>query len=659
VSQLPRKLFPIIELSDNATLGRGISENANYIWTVQPNLSMNRGRHSIRTGLDIRSTHVQNRDSGQAGMRLTFNRGFTQRVFNTGDNLSGSGVASLLLGAPGAGNIDNRVQPDYLWSYVAPWVQDDWKVSSKLTLNFGFRWDFNSPVKEDQNRLNYIFDPNITNPASSRITNPQFTPVKGGITFVGVDGNPDRPWKWDMNNIQARVGGAYQLNDKTVLRSGYGRYYLNPTGQGVNNGFIVSTPFISSPDSGRTPFYNLDNPFPSGVLQPSGSALGAETFLGRGPSYSNPNYKVPQIDHFSVGIQRELPWRTSIEVSYAGSRQKNAQSQFNGINEPSLEFIRACDVTRGGNRQNCDALVANPYQGVPGFEGTARFTNATISRFELARPFPAFTGFNEFERNDGKLTYDSLQFTGSKRWSTGVSIQATYTWVPRWEEVGSNGGNAFIDNNTRELNVGPYYAHRKHRVTAAGVWEIPGRGIKGVLGHVLGGWSLGPVFIFQSGQPWDIPDNVDIVGDGSIKVFKGNGPDGNGQFIYGVQPCVSQRNATTGVYALLPLSIAYGCTEPFFVVRESFQTRSAPFRHDDYRRPHYMQLDLNFAKTTRITDKVRVQLRVEAFNVFNSPMYDERQYNQTTSSADFGRINRNTTGQSNFQRFVQLGSLMF
>jgi carboxypeptidase family protein len=654
VSQLPRKLFPIIELSDNSTLGRGISENANYIWTIQPNISMNRGRHSIRSGLDIRSTHVQNRNSGEAGMRLTFNRGFTQRVFNTGENTSGSGIASLLLGAPGGGNIDNNVQPDYLWSYVAPWVQDDWKISSRLTLNLGFRWDFNSPVGEKNNQLNYIFDPTLTNPVTSRMNAaafPAFVPVKGGLTFVGVEGNPERPWKWDMNNIQGRIGAAYQLNDKTVLRGGYGRYYLNPTGQGFNNGFSISTPFISSNDSGRTPLYNLGNPFPNGVIQAPGSSLGALTFLGRGPGYANTGFKVPNIDHVSFGIQRELPWRTSIEVSYAGSREHGVQSSFGGINEPSLDFLRACDVTRGGNRQNCDQLITNPFFGVAGFEGTSRFTNATISRFELARPYPAFTGITETERNDGKLTYDSLQVVGNKRMSKGLSVNVTWTYVPRWEEVGG-----FIDNNTKELNVGPYFAHRKHRVTAAGVWEIPGKGLPNVLGYVLGGWSLAPVFIFQSGQPWDLPGNVELVGDASLHVHKGNGPGGSGQFIYGVQPCVSQRNATTGNYDLLPVSVNYGCTQAFFVVREAFQTRSAPFRDDRYRRPHFAQLDLNFAKTTRITDKMRVQFRVEAFNVFNSPMYDERGYNTGTTNADFGRINRNSTTQSNFQRFVQLGA---
>jgi hypothetical protein len=125
--------------------------------------------------------------------------------------------------------------------------------------------------------------------------------------------------------------------------------------------------------------------------------------------------------------------------------------------------------------------------------------------------------------------------------------------------------------------------------------------------------------------------------------------------MYGVKPCVGQRNATTGNYDLLALSTAYGCTQPFFLIRENFQRRTAMNRYDEFRRPGYMQVDVNFAKTTPITNNIRFQIRLEAFNLFNSPMYDERQYQQGTGNADFGRINRNTVGQSNFQRFIQMG----
>jgi hypothetical protein len=657
VDQFPLQMFPQINIDEFTNLGRGQNENRNLIYSLQPNVSLTRGNHNIRSGLDYRSTRVKQRTFGNPAMNMTFTRSFTQKDFNRSDASSGSAVASFLLGAPDRGFIDNNVLPDFLWSYAAPWIQDDWKVTSRWTVNAGFRWDFNSPVHEKDDRLNYIFDPSIVNPVGGAVG----SEVLGGLTFVGVDGNPEIPWKWDYNNIQLRAGTAYQLDDKTVLRGGYGRYFLNPTGQGQTQGFSLQTTLISSTDNNRTPLYNLGNPFPSGVQQPPGSSLGPETYLGRDISYSLPDFQVPYVDQFSVGIQRELPWGVTAEVSYAGSRSWKQQSEFRGINEASRSLLDQCDVTQGGNRAFCDAQLPNPFFGVPGFEGTSRFTSPTLSRAELSRPFPAFTRITETERNDGRILFDSLQFVGNKRWAQGFTVNVNYTWVPRFTQIGAASGwtqsapedgalNAFIDPTTRELNVSPYWTQRKHRLTASGVWEFPfARDSTGIVGVLAKGWSVAPMFVFQSGQPWRIPQNVDLVGDPSVPVEK------NGQFIYGMQPCVGQRNNTTGQYDLLAYSVAYGCTEPFFLIREPYQARTTAFLVDSLRRPSYWQLDLNFAKTTTITDRVRFQLRVEAFNIFNSPMYDERDYERNTNSADFGRINRNNVSQSNFQRFIQLG----
>jgi hypothetical protein len=151
-----------------------------------------------------------------------------------------------------------------------------------------------------------------------------------------------------------------------------------------------------------------------------------------------------------------------------------------------------------------------------------------------------------------------------------------------------------------------------------------------------------------------MPTNLDLAPGISPKQIALEGKK-QGQFIYGVKPCVGQRNANTGNYDLLALSTAYGCTEPYFLIREAFQRRTAMNRYDEFRRPGSFQMDVNFAKTTPITDFMRLQIRLEAFNLLNSPMYDERQYQRSTGNADFGRINRNTENQSNFQRFVQLG----
>jgi hypothetical protein len=655
VSQFPAArvggLFPRIDIDQFEHFARGFGPRTNRIYTVQPNVSLTRGQHNIRSGLDMRRTNVYNENYGNAGGQIGFGRAFTRSTLGSNSELEGNAFASFLLGAAESGNVPVNLFPRLAWTFVAPWVQDDWRVMPKLTLNLGFRADFNSPVTEANNQLNYIFDPSLVNPVSARVGQQ----VLGGLTFVGKDGIPSTPYQYDKNNYQARAGMAFQLNGKTVLRAGYGKYFLNPIGEGQTQGFSLATSLIASNNGGRTPTYALDNPFPNGIQQPPGSSLGPLTFLGRGVTFLNPNFVTPNVHQFSVGVQRELPWNVSLEVTYAGSRSYDVQGNWGGVNEPSADFQRQCDVTLGGNRAFCDALLPNSYFNVPGFEGTTRFTNPTLSRFELARPNNAFTGITETEGNWGKMVYDSAQFVANKRWSKGITLNATYTWVPRWTEDGANTttniGNAFVDDVSMLKNHGPYFSHRKHRVTASGVWEMPGRDRKDLVGYVLGGWSLAPMFVFQSGQPWDMPSNVDLLVDPSKIALSG---EKDGQFIYGVKPCVGQRN-TNGTIRLLDAAVAFGCTEPYFLVRESFQRRTAMFRYDEFRRPIYWEVDLNFAKTTRITDRMRMQIRLEAFNIFNVPMYDERQYGQTVSSADFGRINRNTNGQSNFQRAVQLG----
>ena len=657
VQQFPSRalggLFPRIDIDQFEELSRGTSPNRNRNYTVQPNVSVTRGAHNIRSGLDMRWTNVFNENYNNAGGVITVDRRFTRSTLNSTSELEGNAFASFLLGAITGGSVDVNADRHYQWFFAAPWIQDDWRVSNNLTVNLGFRWDFNGAVREADNRLNYAFDPTIVNPISAAVGQQ----VMGGLRFAGVDGAPEQPYKFDKDNYQFRAGMAYQINEKTVFRAGYGKYFLNPTTQGFSNGFSLSTGVIASEDGNRTPTYALANPWPDGIQEPPGSSLGALTFLGRGPSFVNPDFIVPNVHQFSAGIQRELPWRISLEMTYAGSRSYDIEGNWGGFNDPSLEFQNQCDVTQGGSRSFCDQLLPNPFRGVAGFEGTTRFTNASLSRFELNRPYPAFSNFSMNSVNEGRMWYDSAQFVANKRWARGVTINASYTWVPRWTEEGASTttgiGNAYVDNVSRLKNRGPYFSHREHRLTASGVWELPGRDRRDLLGYFLGGWSIAPMFVYQSGQPWDMPGNVDLAPGVDLDQIALPGKK-DGQFIYGVKPCIGQRQSN-GSYALLSVSTAYGCTEPYFLIRENFQRRTAMFRYDEFRRPSFWQVDVNLAKTTPITDRVRFQVRLEAFNVFNSPMYDERNYNQTTSSADFGRINRNSTGQSNFQRFVQLG----
>ena len=320
VNDLPSQdiggIFPQVNMDEFVQLSRGSSPNENKNWSVQPNLTWARGKHNVRTGLDMRWTNVFNENYNNSGGNISFTRQFQRGTLNSTSVLKGNAFASFLLGAMSGGDTDVNPKMHYQWFYFAPWIQDDWRVTDKWTLNLGLRWDFNGSVKEADNQLNYAFDPTLVNPISAAVGQP----VTGGIRFAGVDGAPDRPWKYDKNNFQFRVGTAYQINEKTVFRGGVGKYFLNPTNQSFNNGFSQTTPVIESLDGGRTPTYALSNPWPTGIQDAAGSSLGPLTFLGRAPSTSNPDFVVPSIYQFSIGIQRELPYRISLDVTYAGSR---------------------------------------------------------------------------------------------------------------------------------------------------------------------------------------------------------------------------------------------------------------------------------------------------------------------------------------------------
>ncbi|MBL8188816.1 MAG: TonB-dependent receptor [Acidobacteria bacterium] len=679
VSQLPIKMFPRFEISDNVQLGRGsFSREVTNVYSIQPNISMVKGAHSMRFGLDLRLQQYARQAAGNAGLRLTFGRTFTQRTFNSGDALSGSGIADLLLGAPNGGNIDNNVFPIYMAKYYAPWFQDDWKVTRKLTLNLGLRYDANLPGVERYNRLNYDFNTTTVNPSNARIDRTRLingTQILGGLGFV-QDGQA--AVKSDYNNIQFRLGFAYNLIEKTVLRGGYGRYFVNPVGAPgyPTNGFSIQTPFVASADSNRTPIANsLNNPFPNGVLRPAGSSLGLETFLGLGFSYSNPDFRVPYVDNYSLGIQRQLPWNIAAEVSYVGSRTYDAQSQFNGINEPTLEFRNRCDATKSGNRNICDELLPNPFRGVAGYSG-ARFNNASLSRYELMRPFPQFGGITALELNEGKVWYNSMQLLVNKRMSRGLSVSGTYTFSKTIEEAIQQPGQqdntaSYIDDVARIKNRSLAFSDRPHRFTISGVWELPfGKG-KQFMGNAnrfldlfVGGWQAAGAYIFNSGRPWQLPGNVDIVDPDYYKVDRKRFVNG-AEWIQGVRPCVAQyirnsdgtlqRNAQGQLATQWVVNPGNTCTAPSFIIREPYTTRVTPIRDFNVRRPSFEQLDINFSKTFRITEKMRFQFRAEAYNLFNTPQYDERAYNTNPQDQEFGSINKNNNRQSNFPRFWQLG----
>jgi hypothetical protein len=622
--QLPGRMFPRITLGEYTPLGRGSRTRLpTTVLAVMPSATWIRGSHTFRAGGDTRWTWYAPTETGFPSMRLSFDRGFTQRNFDRADALSGNAIASFLLGAPASGVVDVNLQPAYRWTYIAPWVQHDWRVSGRLTLNLGLRWDYSSPVGERAGRLNAGFDREA-----------------GGLLFVGSDG-AERPHRTDWNNLQPRAGLAYRINDRTVLRGGIGRFFLNPTTVGTSHGYSVQTAVVASLDGNRTPAAALSSPFPDGPRMPEGHARGTATLLGGSPTFSNPNFDVPSVTQFSAGLLREFPWEISVEAAYVGSRTRNAPVTWSGFNEPPIELRDRCDITRGGDPAFCRERLPNPYFGEPGFEGTTHFTSPTLSRYDLARPYPQFAAFSEVDRNDGRLWYDALQASLNKRLSHGVSLNAAYTFARTREQL------AFRDDVAGTIDRSPYFADRPHRLTLSAVIATPV--VEGPFGPLLSDWTLSGVFIQQSGRPWDLPADVFYANDASMPLAR------NGGYIQGVARCVAQLGSN-GALVWLPYSRAEGCSTPNFIVRPPFSGRTTVMRDGSIRLPGSRQLDIGVARILRLHGRTRLQLRAEVFNVLNEPMYDERQYVSDVFSSDFGRVNRNATPQSNFPRHIQLAA---
>jgi Carboxypeptidase regulatory-like domain/TonB-dependent Receptor Plug Domain len=672
--QIPVKIFPRVELGDGyLRLGRGQFDlEPTNVFTFQPNVIWMRGSKTIRSGLDLRYTQYSNINSGDI-LRINFNRDFTRRLNpNVSSDTSGHTVASFLVGAVAGGNVDFNVAPIYMWKYYAPWGQVDWKATNRLTVNLGLRWDFNTPVRERFGRRNYAFDISQINPVSQRIDGarfPDFTQFKGGLRFLNIDGSPGAPWKFDTNNVQPRIGLAFRLNDKTVLRGGFGRFYLNPTPQGSGQGFSIRTNITSSVDGGRTPVSDFSGLFPNGIVTPPGSSQGLATFLGQSVSYSNPNFEIPYIHSFSFGIQRQLGWKTLLEVSYVGSRSYKLQSSFGGINEPSADIRKLCDVTQGGNRNFCDDDVTNPFRNVKGFEGTGFFTGNTRDRYLLLRPYPQFNRITETERNDGKAWYNAMQLIVNRRLSSGLSVNASYTFSKAMEIAPPTVTEDF--RLTRGESRGIASEDRPHRFTFAGIYHLPiGKGkrffsgMPGPLNAVFGGWEMAGAIIRESGRPWDFPNPEDdppiyYLGGGELSKSERSRFTNGIEYIYGFKPCVERRNGDStspnfGQYALTSASIRYGCASANFRVVESYQTYTAPLRDPRFRRPAFTQIDVNFAKNWRLSERQSLQLRVEAFNLFNTPMYNRINYVRDVDNAEFGSINKSTQNQNNYPRQFQL-----
>jgi hypothetical protein len=628
---------PYFDVGQYTYLGQS---NSNFqfeptnVLSLQPNIAWLHGRHTLKAGVDLRVTRYSRFNPTYSGGQLAFSQGFTQANYLTGDSASGNAVASMLLGAAASGTVSLTLDPAYQWVYLAPWVQDDIHVTRRLTVSLGLRWDRVTPITERYNQLNRGFDVNAVNPISSLVNQANFPGYKvyGGLGFVGVNGNPRSPYNNDNNNIQPRVGFAFMLNQKTVMRGGWGLYYVNPADVASANGFTVATPYVASLDSNKTSSGDIANPFPNGLIQPTGARAGLSTFLGLAPSFADPTGKVPYVHQFSLGFQRQLPGRMTLDVSYAGSRTDElwVTKGFNALSKANLALG---DVNQGGSASYLNAQVANPFAGL--LPGTT-INNSTVARSQLLLPFPEFVAFNESSRNDGHTWYNALQASLRKNMSHGLTFMANYTLSKTIQATSYL--NPQDDKPGRSLAAWDV----PQRLAITPMYELPfgpGRallnGHNGLLSRLIGGWNINVVSIITTGMPMGIPSNVTVIGDPHLA-----NPTWNRLFKTGyINTDGSVHNVQSG-------------ESPVFAIRQPNTLRTTPDRWGNLRNRWANTIDAALIKKTRIREGMTAEFGMEWFNALNTPVFYGNPV-LTPTDPSFGAVIRDN-GQSNSPRQIQI-----
>ena len=631
---LPGEFLPAFVIDGIPTIGvegEGKVAVDNTI-SVQANLTRSFGRHTLKVGAEYRNIRSNPNDSGVNQGRFHFNDTFTRADPNNASP-SGSSVATLLLGYPvnSANNnteIGGAEARALQWQYPVLFVQDDLRLGRRLTVNLGLRWDYESPVTERYDRTNRGFAFAQASPLADQVRRapgasecPACADLEGGILFAGVDGQPRGLFDPDRNNFQPRVGFAYVLTDRTVVRGGFGVYHAPTNQRGDPTSFVSNTSYVANDRDGRVGIPELSyntfaDPYPNGLLPATGSSLGLGTLLGQSFGVDNPGFETPSFQQWNLGVSRQLGSRLVVEATYVGSRSR-------GVNVTrNINAVPAEALARG--TAYLQERVTNPFAGLlpaaPGRNG------ATIQRQELLRPYPQFATINMNSLPQGRTWYHALQVRVEKRFSQGLYFLSSYALARNEQAI--NFLNAQDPEPVRELAD----RDRRHRWVLSGRYALPfgqgrrfGGSAEGLAEQLIGGWQVSLAFTLQSGVALTSPDLI------ALASAKLEHPTRERWF----NTCYLDLNG-----------VARRCLEgetPVWQQRAANTLRTTPRNFPDVHAPQKAYYaDAALFKEFRIK-QTRLQYRLEAFNLFNS-VFPQRPNTDFTSS-NFGRITNQSSRQ--------------
>lgn len=587
------------------------------------------GRHSFKTGIDLRWMRESGIDFGYASGSYNFGTNWTRGPLDNSTAAPlGQDFASFLIGLPTGGGFDLNSSRTNQAGYYAFFLQDDYRIRPNLTFNIGLRYERDLPTTERLNRSVNGFDQNIVNPVNSAASAAYNTaPIPeiaagqfrspGGLLYAGNDNR--LIYKTNSNYFDPRFGFAWTpgfLGGKTVLRGGAGVFIFPIGTTGVNQpGFSQTTALVPTQDGYLTPSATLSNPFPNGIQQPTGSTLGTSTFVGKGVAYYNPHPLNPYSVRWNVDLQRQLTGNLVVQAGYTGNHAVHLS-----VNR-ELNFIPRQYLSTSATRDQVtidrlSANVTNPYSGLlPGTNLNGR----TIGRSQLLLPFPEFTSVVEQANNGGSSYFHEFAARVEQRFSSGLSLLANYQFSKLIEKRSRL--------NPSDINLEKRIAaeNRAQRLVISASYDLPvGKGKMllgnsgGLLNRVVGGWVLNAIYTVQPGAPMDWGNLIYRGGDLNLNARNTAKAFDTSRFNTNTQQQLASNIRT-------------------------FPTRFSNLRGDGVN-----TMDASLLKNIGIVERVRMQFRFEAFNAFNRAQFDLP--NRTVTSSAFGSIQQ----QANLPRRIQM-----
>ena len=648
--QSPSTTMPTIVVASPTInqISTGLLLGRDDTYALTPTFTWIKGKHTIKFGAELHKNELNYFQNNSPGGTFSFDNAFTS-VNSLSPGATGSGLASFELGVPTGASYASLVQTSFFTyatlHYQGYFVTDTFQATNKLTLTMGLRYEIPGVYTERFNRQ-ATFNPSEPNPSLQGIT-VNGAPVMGAFDLVGTSNHPETGLNPEHYGLLApRLGVAYRLSDKTVIRTGGGVFFIPATVQFTQGPYSNPVDYynnveITSLNGGVTPQNTFSNPFPTGLIAPAGrnsnfqSALLGGSLGGHGDlQYENAGYTM----QWNFTVQHQFPKDIALEVGYAGLRGKHLPLgyQFDQLNPQYF--------SQGSALNN---LVANPFYGVV---PTGALAQTTVKAGQLLLPYPQYLSLSDPANYDGDSTYHALQAKVEKRFKNGGTLLGAYTFSKVLADVESLttwldttlGGDAGYQNyyNLRgEKSISSFDS--RQRLVVSYVYDLPfGKGqqylssARGIADRVVAGWGINGVITFQDGFPLGLTAT----------------PNNLSAFNVGLRPnVVAGCNKATSGSAQSRLTdwfnqACFGVPTPYTLGNEA---RTDP----NLRGPGIANYDFAIFKRTSITERFNLEFRAEAFNLFNRVQFAPPNTVATTAANNtFGVI----SSQLNQPRLMQL-----